>query len=88
MEQLCTFPSQKSLFIFDLEFVGDVRQLDTCNIWEIAVYCVQTQCWFDSVVDPDPSLQTFPEPPIPEIPQLTRDFLIQNKATPHICRYL
>lgn len=80
MEKLSTFPPPKSLFIFDLEFVGDVRQLNTCKIWEIAVFCVQTQQWFDTVVDPDPSIQIFPEPPIPEIPQLTRQFLLENKA--------
>jgi len=68
------------LFIFDLEFIGDVRNLTTCQIWEIAVCSVQSGEWFEKVVDPNPNASIFPKPPIPEIPQLTRDFLDKNKA--------
>lgn len=68
------------LFIFDLEFIGDVRRLNTCRIWEIAVYSVSTQKWFTRVVDPDPTADIFQEPPIPEIPRLTRDFLTKHNA--------
>ncbi len=70
----------KALFVFDLEFIGDVRNLSSCFIWEIAVFSVLTQEWFEMVIDPDPSKQIFPPPPIPEIPQLTREFLDQNQA--------
>jgi DNA polymerase III epsilon subunit-like protein len=70
----------KSIFIFDLEFIGDVRKLHTCLIWEIAVFCVPTQQWFECVVDPSPDMQTFPPPPIPEIPRLTRAFLDEQNA--------
>jgi hypothetical protein len=80
MEKIQTFPHDTCLFVFDLEFVGDVRNLETCQIWEIAVYCVHTQAWFDYVVDPNPDTLVFPPPPIPEIPQLTRDFLSTSQA--------
>lgn len=80
MQRIETFPRQHSLFVFDLEFIGDVRKLDTCRIWEIAVYSVSTGQWFESVVDPDPTLMTFPPPPIPSIPQLTRAFLDKESA--------
>lgn len=80
MEQIQEVFLAKALFVFDLEFIGDVRKLGSCFIWEIAVYCVHTQEWFEMVIDPDPSMQTFPPPPIPEIPQLTREFLTEHNA--------
>lgn len=80
MEQVETCPTAKTFFVFDLEFIGDVRQLSTCKIWEIAIYCVGSQQWFEEVIDPDPALAVFPPPPIPEIPQLTREFLNQAQA--------
>ncbi len=80
MEYIQHFQHPTSLFIFDLEFVGDVRKLSTCYIWEIAVFCVRTQQWFEAVVDPSPEMLTFPVPPIPEIPQLTRTFLVKSGA--------
>ena len=63
-----------------MEFIGDVRDLTSCYIWEIAVYCTTTGQWFEAVVDPMPGMTSFPPPPIPEIPQLTRQFLLANKA--------
>lgn len=68
------------LFTFDLEFIGDVRKLETCRIWEIAVYSVNQDTWFSRVVEPDKSIDVFPPPPIPEIPQLERSFLTANNA--------
>lgn len=82
MERIQEWPPPKALFIFDLEFIGDVRNLETCKIWEIAVYSLQTQQWFEKVVDPDPETMEFPPPPIPEIPQLTREFLTIHQAQP------
>lgn len=75
MERVEHYQHPVTQFVFDLEFIGDVRKLSSCYIWEVAVYCVQTQQWFEAVVDPSPSMNTFPPPPIPEIPQLTRSFL-------------
>lgn len=80
MQRIEHLQRRTSLFIFDLEFIGDVRQLHTCRIWEIAVFSVATNQWFVRVVDPDPSASEFPEPPIPEIPRLTRVFLDENNA--------
>lgn len=80
MQRIENFTTRTKLFIFDLEFIGDVRKLDGCRIWEIAVFSVSTNQWFVRVVDPDPSAVVFPEPPIPEIPRLTRAFLNEEKA--------
>ena len=80
MQRIENITDPTVLFVFDLEFIGDVRKLNTCYIWEIAVYCTATQQWFELVVDPDPSLKIFPPPPIPEIPQLTREFLEKSGA--------
>jgi DNA polymerase III epsilon subunit-like protein len=70
----------KCLFIFDLEFNGNIQMLRTCKIWEIAVYCQDTGQMFEAVIDPDPEQFIFPVPPIPEIPQLTRQFLVNENA--------
>jgi DNA polymerase III epsilon subunit-like protein len=80
MELVETYPLTKSYFLFDLEFIGDVRVLETCRIWEIAVFSMHTSQWFTAIVDPDPSADSFPPPPIPEIPPLTRQFLNENNA--------
>ena len=68
------------IFVFDLEFIGDVQQLSTCQIWEIAVCSLQTNNIFEMVIDPHPETQLFPKPPIVEIPELTRSFLTKNNA--------
>lgn len=94
MHRIERFPSPVALFIFDLEFIGNVRQLETCRLWEVAVFCVRTNEWFDKVLDPDPTLKEFPEPPIPSIPHLTRAFLEKSKAQtwdkvfPHLCQWI
>tara|TARA_B110000908_G_scaffold172473_1_gene240164 strand:- start:764 stop:1642 length:879 start_codon:yes stop_codon:yes gene_type:complete len=80
MELIEQSPLMKSFFIFDLEFIGDVRNLSTCRIWEIAVFSLQTNQWFECIIDPDPTMQIFPPPPIPEIPELKREFLKENNA--------
>ena len=80
MQKIEHFNGRTMLFVFDLEFIGDVRNLQTCLIWEIAVFCVATNKWFIKVVDPDPTMLVFPPPPIPEIPLLERSFLQTQKA--------
>lgn len=80
MQHIENLADPRTLFLFDLEFIGDVRKLSSCFIWEIAVFCIQTEQWFEMVVDPDPAKNTFPPPPIPEIPQLTREFLNDENA--------
>ena len=80
MELIQDWPPRKSLFIFDLEFIGDVRKLNTCRIWEVAIFSLTSQQWFEAVIDPDPTMEEFPPPPIPEIPQLTREFLKTSGA--------
>ena len=80
MQRIENLRGQTALFVFDIEFVGDVRDITSCFIWEIAVTSVISGATFMAVVDPDPSVQEFPEPPIPEIPRLTRDFLKKHRA--------
>jgi len=78
MQRIELLNGRTQIFVFDLEFIGDVRKLMTCRIWEIAVFCVSSNNWFEKVIDPDPNAETFPEPPIPEIPRLERSFLTEN----------
>ena len=71
---------QKTLFVYDLEFVGDVSNPSTCQIWDLAFYCVNTREMFRSVVDPNPATMYFPPPPTPECMYLTREFLHRHRA--------
>ena len=47
-------------FIFDLEFIYDVKNLSRCRIWEIALYSCKTRKTFHSVIDPNPKMSHFP----------------------------
>lgn len=80
MQSIEMLNGRTQLFVFDLEFIGDVRQLTSCRIWELAVFCISSNKWFEKVIDPDPKAQTFPKPPIDEIPRLKRSFLTENNA--------
>lgn len=80
MQRIENLKNRTKLFIFDLEFIGDVKNLKSCYIWEIAVFSVSRNSWFSKVVDPDKKMQIFPKPPIPEIPHLKREFLQQENA--------
>lgn len=82
MQRIERLAHQVGVFVFDIEFVGDVRDITSCFIWEIAITSVQTGQTWSAVVDPDPSVDIFPEPPIPEIPRLTRGFLNAHGAKP------
>ena len=80
MQRIEHFTNRTRLFLFDLEFIGDVKNLNTCKIWEIAIFSISSNEWFVSVIDPDPKMDTFPKPPIPEIPRLQRTFLQEENA--------
>lgn len=67
-------------FVYDLEFIGDVANPLTCKIWEMSFLCVNTGETCNCVIDPDPSIQYFPPPPMPELFHLTRSFLNQHHA--------
>jgi len=69
-------------FIFDLEFIYDVRHLKRCRIWEICVYSCKTSQMITRVIDPNPKMSVFPEPPLKSIPRLTRAFLSSENASP------
>lgn len=80
MQRVERLHGQTAFFVFDVEFIGDVRDISSCFIWEFAVTSVVSGQTWSAVVDPDPNVTVFPEPPIPEIPRLTRAFLTQHHA--------
>ena len=67
-------------FVFDLESTGDVQNLNTCKMWELSVYAAASGSRFSHVVDPDPSMTTFSQAALPEIPQLSRACFEANHA--------
>jgi DNA polymerase III epsilon subunit-like protein len=67
-------------FIFDLEFIGNIQDLYSCQIWEISIFSKKTGQWFNKVVDPNPEINQFPKPPIEGLTHITRDFLHEENA--------
>ena len=70
------------IFIYDLEFIGDINNLQTCKIWDICVLHVKSKKIFNAVIDPAPGAMIFPRPPSNELIHLTRRFLNENEAMP------
>ena len=68
--------------MYDLEFIGDVNNIKTCQIWDISILCVNTGETYNVVIDPDPKIEIFPPPVVEGLFNLTRDFLKDNKALP------
>ena len=68
------------IFVYDLEFIGDVKNPTTCKIWDISVHHIQSNSTFSAIIDPIPGCNYFNPPPIPELFHLTRIFLDQNNA--------
>jgi len=64
--------------VFDLEFVGDINDLDSCELWEIGATALTTQQSFKVVVDPGVGI--IPEPHEGCF-SLTHDFLESNAVT-------
>jgi len=71
---------RKVIFVYDLEFIGDVNNHKTCKIWDISILCVSTGETFNTVIDPDSSIRNFPPPVIDGLYHLTRDFLNEKRA--------
>ena len=68
MQRIEILNGRTQLFVFDLEFIGDVRELPTCRIWEIAVFCVSSNNWFEKVIDPTRPQKHFPNHRFPKYP--------------------
>lgn len=74
--------SNRAIFVYDLEFIGDINNLQTCRIWDMSFLCVDTKERFCTVVDPDPSLREIPPPAAKGLFPLTRNFLTEHEALP------
>ena len=70
----------KHIFIYDLEFIGNINSINTCQIWDISVLYVETGEIFNAIIDPDPNIFFFPPPVAEGLFDLTRSFLNENDA--------
>lgn len=77
--EACDF---EHIFVYDLEFIGDVNDTKSCKIWDISILYVNTGEIFNAIIDPDPNTKVFPPPVVEGLFPLTRDFLKQNNALP------
>lgn len=68
------------IFVYDLEFIGDVNNVNSCQIWDISVLYVKTGEIFNAIIDPDPNIYLFPPPVVKGLFKLTRGFLSDNNA--------
>lgn len=73
---------QKHIFVYDLEFIGDVNVIKSCQIWDISILHVNTGETFTTLVDPDPKVLHFPPPVVEGLFNLTRTFLNESQALP------
>lgn len=64
--------------VFDLEFVGDIANPETCQLWEIGATSLSTNDSFEIIVDP--CIGTIPEPQ-PGCFDLTHTFLRENAVS-------
>lgn len=72
----------KIIFVYDLEFIGDVNNIKTCQIWDISILCVNTGETYNVIIDPNPNVKIFPPPVAEGLYNLTRKFLDGNNALP------
>ena len=82
--------SKYTTFVVDLEFVGNVSNILTCKVWEIAAVLIKNNKvvdTFEKVVDPCPNSDIIPLAPEGCFTP-TRTFLDGNKARPlpHVLR--
>jgi len=73
---------QKHIFVYDLEFIGDVNVTKSCQIWDISILHVNTGETFTTLIDPDPTCVNFPPPVVEGLFELTRTFLDEGQALP------
>lgn len=72
----------KHIFVYDLEFIGDINDITSCKIWDISILYVKTGETFGAVIDPDPYVMHFPPPIVDGLFNLTRNFLNENNSKP------
>lgn len=72
----------KKIFVYDLEFIGDINDIYSCKIWDMAFVCVETGERISSIVEPDITMQHIPPPAVEGLFPLTRAFLNTNEALP------
>lgn len=75
---------QKCYIVYDLEFIGDILDLTTCKIWEIAARQLHTTNTFHEICYPYLPTQTstaYPPPVTPSHVNLSKKWLKQNNAS-------
>lgn len=70
----------KHVFVYDLEFIGDINDIKSCKIWDISILYVKTGETFGAIIDPDPDVIHFPPPVVDGLFNLTRNFLNENNS--------
>ena len=74
-------PMIGEMFVFDLEIVGPgMDNLKQNYIWDLAMLHVATRQLFQAKVDPE--LDTYPEPPHPDLFPVDKDYLCKANARP------
>ena len=72
--------NDRKLFIYDLEFIGDIHNIDSCKIWDMSFLCVETGERISSIVEPDKNMEQIPPPVVEGLFPLTREFLNEHNA--------
>ena len=80
MFKIESFHQHMQLFVFDFEFIGNVKNPSSCKLWDICIHHIQSGSTFNAIIDPIPGCNIFPTPPSSELFHITRSFLDHNNA--------
>jgi hypothetical protein len=80
MFKIESYHNHMQLFVFDFEFIGDVKNPSTCKLWDICIHHIQSGTTFNAIIDPIPGCNIFPLPPVADLFHVTRKFLDHNNA--------
>ena len=80
MFKIQTLKDDIQVFVYDLEFIGDVKNPTTCKIWDLCIHHIQSNSTFNALIDPQPGCNYFEPPPSEELFHVTRDFLNRHNA--------
>lgn len=81
IKSLADLPKNSVVIVYDLEGIGDVSNPQSCFIWNMSAMVLGSKNnVFDQYIDP--TVSVIPEPPNPNLFQVTRQFLRSANAQP------
>lgn len=81
LSSLDDLPPHSVVLVYDLEAIGDVKNPETCFMWNLSAMVLGDKTkMFDQFIEPP--VTTIPEPPNPKLFKVTHEFLKNANARP------